>query len=128
MANVPMAQGPAALLRDLQSAHYLLELQLHVAEALGVQLIYTTGLMEANALRVFPLIVRLRNDADLRAGLKYLQVEERIAEQLPDGYANSADVGTDALTAVRFFRRPATPGPAADDTPEPAPETVMGPS
>jgi hypothetical protein len=26
----------------------------------------------------FPLIVRLRNDADLRAGRKYLSVEERI--------------------------------------------------
>jgi hypothetical protein len=110
------------------SAHYLLELQLHVAEALGVQLVYTTGLMEANALRVFPLIVRLRNDADLRAGLKYLQVEERVAQQLPDVYADDADIGTGTLTALRFFRRPATPRPAADDTPEPATETLMGPS
>jgi hypothetical protein len=109
------------------SAHYLLELQLHVAEALGVQLVYTTGLMEANALRVFPLIVRLRNDADLRAGLKYLQVEERVAEQLPDGYADDADVGTGTLTALRFFRRPATPRRAVDDTLEPASET-LGPS
>lgn len=96
------------------SAHYLLELQLHVAEALGVQLVYTTGLMEANALRVFPLIVRLRNDADLRAGLKYLQVEERIAEHLPDRYADDADVGTGTLTALRFFRRPATARSVAD--------------
>jgi hypothetical protein len=102
------------------SAHYLLELQLHVAEALGVQLVYTTGLMEANALRVFPLIVRLRHDADLRAGLKYLQVEDRIAEQLPDGYADDAEVGTGTLSASRFFRRPSAPRPSTEDTPEPA--------
>ena len=102
------------------SAHYLLELQLHVAEALGVQLVYTTGLMEANALRVFPLIIRLRNDADLRAGLKYLQVEDRIAAQLPDGYGDDDEVGTGTLAASRFFRRPATPRPAVDDAAEPA--------
>lgn len=102
------------------SAHYLLELQLHVAEALGVQLVYTTGLMEANALRVLPLIVRLRNDADLRAGLKYLQVEDRIAEQLPDGYADHAELGTGTLSASRFFRRPLAPRPSTDGAPEPA--------
>ncbi|MGH3517019.1 MAG: hypothetical protein ACRDQ7_06290, partial [Haloechinothrix sp.] len=48
------------------SAGYLLELQRAVASALGVQLIYTTGLFDAGALSEFPLIVRLRNDADLR--------------------------------------------------------------
>jgi hypothetical protein len=74
------------------------------------------------------LIVRLRNDADLRAGLKYLQVEERIAQQLPDGYADDADIGTGTLTALRFFRRPAIPRPPADNALEPATDTVMGPS
>lgn len=86
------------------SAGYLLELQLGVARALGVQLIYTTGLFDAGALSVFPLIVRLRNDADLRAGLKYLSVDNqirRVLDQLdpPDG--------TGQLSAVRMFRRPA---------------------
>ena len=50
------------------SATYLLDLQRGVAAALGVQLVYTTGLYEEEALGGFPLIVRLRNDADLRAG------------------------------------------------------------
>jgi hypothetical protein len=50
------------------SAGYLLDLQRAVASALGVQLVYTTGLFDAEALGAFPLIVRLRNDADLRAG------------------------------------------------------------
>jgi len=86
------------------SAGYLLDLQLGVARALGVQLIYTTGLFDAGALSVFPLIVRLRNDADLRAGLKYLSVDNqirRVLDQLdpPDG--------TGQLSAVRMFRRPA---------------------
>ena len=86
------------------SAGYLLELQLGVARALGVQLIYTTGLFDAGALSVFPLIIRLRNDADLRAGLKYLSVDNqirRVLDQLdpPDG--------TGQLCAVRMFRRPA---------------------
>jgi hypothetical protein len=86
------------------SAGYLLELQLTVARKLGVQLIYTTGLFDTNALSVFPLIVRLRNDADLRAGMKYLQVDQAIHSHLP------ALSGDDAaqVTASRVFIRPGT--------------------
>ncbi len=51
------------------SAGYLLDLQLGVADALGVQLIYTTGLFDINALSLFPLIIRLRIDRDLRSGM-----------------------------------------------------------
>jgi len=91
------------------SAGYLLELQLAVADALGVQLVYTTGLFDAGALNVFPLIVRLRNDADLRAGLKYLSVDSTVRRQLaglgePDGTAR--------LDATRVFVRPGEPRPA----------------
>ena len=64
------------------SAGYLLELQFGVARALGVQLVYTTGLFDAGALSAFPLIIRLRNDADLRAGRKYLSVDAQIATAL----------------------------------------------
>ncbi|MFF2554385.1 hypothetical protein ACFVUS_25520 [Nocardia sp. NPDC058058] len=69
------------------SAGYLLDLQRGVAAALGVQLIYTTGLFDAEALAGFPLIIRLRNDADLRAGRKYLSVDARVQamlDELPD--------------------------------------------
>ncbi|MFJ1764604.1 hypothetical protein ACIOD2_30070 [Amycolatopsis sp. NPDC088138] len=84
------------------SAGYLLELQRAVAEALGVQLIYTTGLFDAGALSEFPLIVRLRNDADLRAGRKYLSVDSTVRNSLddlgdPDGVAR--------LSATRMFSR-----------------------
>jgi hypothetical protein len=84
------------------SAGYLLDLQLGVADALGVQLIYTTGLFDINALSLFPLIVRLRNDRDLRSGMAYLTVEDEIRAGLPiDG-----DREPGQITAARFFRRP----------------------
>lgn len=83
------------------SAGYLLELQLTVAKKLGVQLVYTTGLFDLNALSVFPLIIRLRNDADLRAGMKYLRVDDEIRTRLPDPVADDTGV----LTASRLFAR-----------------------
>ncbi|MEV0072865.1 hypothetical protein [Amycolatopsis sp. NPDC050768] len=88
------------------SAGYLLELQRAVAEALGVQLIYTTGLFDAGALAEFPLIVRLRNDADLRAGRKYLSVDSTVRNSLedlgePDGVAR--------LSATRMFAKVSEP-------------------
>jgi hypothetical protein len=85
------------------SAGYLLELQFGVARALGVQLIYTTGLFDAGALSAFPLIIRLRNDADLRAGRKYLSVDDRVARQL--GELDPPD-GSGQVAAARVFRRP----------------------
>jgi hypothetical protein len=85
------------------SAGYLLDLQLGVADALGVQLIYTTGLFDVNALSLFPLIIRLRNDRDLRSGMAYLTVEDEIRAGLP----TDGDPEHGQITAARFFRRPA---------------------
>lgn len=84
------------------SAGYLLELQRAVAEALGVQLIYTTGLFDAGALSEFPLIVRLRNDADLRAGRKYLSVDATLRNALDD---LGAPDGVARISATRVFER-----------------------
>ncbi|MCC2318524.1 hypothetical protein [Cellulomonas chengniuliangii] len=89
------------------SAGYLLDLQLGVAAALGVQLVYTTGLFDTNALSVFPLIVRLRNDRDLRTGMRYLIVEDEIRAQLD---ALGEDDGTGRLTSTRIYRKPVTTG------------------
>jgi hypothetical protein len=85
------------------SAGYLLELQRAVAEALGVQLVYTTGLFDAGALSEFPLIVRLRNDADLRAGRKYLSVDATIRNML-DSLRDPDGVGR--LSTARLFTKP----------------------
>ncbi|WP_255954251.1 hypothetical protein [Streptomyces odontomachi] len=93
------------------NATYLLELQRAVADALGVQLLYTTGLFDTTALAEFPLVIRLRNDADLRAGLKYISVEEHLRPGLPQ-----QDPGEEAIhgeiTATRMYRRPAGARPA----------------
>ena len=76
------------------SAGYLLELQFGVARALGVQLVYTTGLFDAGALNAFPLIIRLRNDADLRAGRKYLSVDARSRGPSTRSTSPTAPVGS----------------------------------
>lgn len=88
------------------NATYLLELQRAVADALGVQLLYTTGLFDTTALAEFPLVIRLRNDADLRAGLKYISVEEHLRPGLPQQDPESETVHGE-ITATRMFKRSA---------------------
>ncbi|MFE7813188.1 hypothetical protein ACFU5P_14700 [Streptomyces sp. NPDC057433] len=88
------------------NATYLLELQRAVADALGVQLLYTTGLFDTTALAEFPLVIRLRNDADLRAGLKYISVEEHLRPGLPRETSEEEAVHSE-ITATRMFKRPA---------------------
>ncbi|MDQ0797597.1 hypothetical protein [Streptomyces sp. B1I3] len=94
------------------NATYLLELQRAVSDALGVQLLYTTGLFDTTALAEFPLVIRLRNDADLRAGLKYISVEEHLRPGLPQQDPEGETVHGE-ITATRMFKRSA-----------PAPETA----
>ena len=92
------------------NATYLLELQRAVSDALGVQLLYTTGLFDTTALAEFPLVIRLRNDADLRAGLKYISVEEHLRPGLPQ-QPQAGEAVHSEITATRMFKRPtpATP-------------------
>ncbi|WP_019546264.1 hypothetical protein [Streptomyces sulphureus] len=87
------------------NATYLLELQRAVADALGVQLLYTTGLFDTTALAEFPLVVRMRNDADLRAGLKYISVEEHLRPGLPQ-QDPSGEVVHGEITATRMYVKP----------------------
>ncbi|MFF8837942.1 hypothetical protein [Streptomyces sp. NPDC015130] len=97
------------------NATYLLELQRAVSDALGVQLLYTTGLFDTTALAEFPLVIRLRNDADLRAGLKYISVEEHLRPGLPQPAGEGESIHGE-ITATRMFRRH-----ASDDTAAPQP-------
>lgn len=87
------------------NATYLLELQRAVSDALGVQLLYTTGLFDTTALAEFPLVIRLRNDADLRAGLKYISVEEHLRPGLPQQAPAGEEVRSE-ITATRMYKRP----------------------
>ncbi|MFF4667286.1 hypothetical protein [Streptomyces sp. NPDC001282] len=93
------------------NATYLLELQRAVSDALGVQLLYTTGLFDTTALAEFPLVIRLRNDADLRAGLKYISVEEHLRPGLPQPDPNGEAVHGE-ITATRMFKRSTATTPA----------------
>ncbi|MCX4849340.1 hypothetical protein [Streptomyces sp. NBC_00893] len=107
------------------NATYLLELQRAVSDALGVQLLYTTGLFDTTALAEFPLVIRLRNDADLRAGLKYISVEEHLRPGLPQQDPNGETVHGE-ITATRMFKRAVTsPGTAGATT---SPGTVPAPA
>ncbi|MFG3204315.1 hypothetical protein [Streptomyces sp. NPDC048192] len=92
------------------NATYLLELQRAVADALGVQLLYTTGLFDTTALAEFPLVIRLRNDADLRAGLKYISVEEHLRPGLPR-QPQAGEAVHSEITATRMFKKPAPATP-----------------
>ncbi|MGW1327387.1 hypothetical protein ACWD64_33160 [Streptomyces antibioticus] len=92
------------------NATYLLELQRAVSDALGVQLLYTTGLFDTTALAEFPLVIRLRNDADLRAGLKYISVEEHLRPGLPRE-PEAGEAIRSEITATRMYKRPATSAP-----------------
>ncbi|MFB7591842.1 hypothetical protein [Streptomyces sp. NPDC056169] len=94
------------------NATYLLELQRAVSDALGVQLLYTTGLFDTTALAEFPLVIRLRNDADLRAGLKYISVEEHLRPGLPQAAGEGESIHGE-ITATRMFRRHASDDPTA---------------
>ncbi|SCD82727.1 hypothetical protein GA0115246_106603, partial [Streptomyces sp. SolWspMP-sol7th] len=96
------------------NATYLLELQRAVADALGVQLLYTTGLFDTTALSEFPLVIRLRNDADLRAGLKYISVEEHLRPGLPK--EPDAEGVHAQIQATRFFERPQEPAERAQES------------
>ncbi|WP_030247142.1 MULTISPECIES: hypothetical protein [unclassified Streptomyces] len=87
------------------NATYLLELQRAVSDALGVQLLYTTGLFDTTALAEFPLVIRMRNDADLRAGLKYISVEEHLRPGLPQ-QPQAGEAVHSEITATRMFKRP----------------------
>ncbi|MFF7258508.1 coiled-coil domain-containing protein [Streptomyces microflavus] len=97
------------------NATYLLELQRAVSDALGVQLLYTTGLFDTTALAEFPLVIRLRNDADLRAGLKYISVEEHLRPGLPQQDPDGETVHGE-ITATRMFKR--STQEAAEQEPE----------
>ncbi|MFI0983126.1 hypothetical protein ACH4SP_39700 [Streptomyces sp. NPDC021093] len=103
------------------NATYLLELQRAVSDALGVQLLYTTGLFDTTALAEFPLVIRLRNDADLRAGLKYISVEEHLRPGLPQQSTEGETIHGE-ITATRMFKRtPLEEAPAETTLAGPAP-------
>ncbi|MFR9792610.1 hypothetical protein ACL07V_28790 [Streptomyces sp. MB22_4] len=90
------------------NATYLVDLQFAMAAALGIQLIYTTGLSDEEVTARFPMCIPLRNDAEARAGLSLIRLDERVRHALvpsprivpddsaavPSGYLHSARLYT----------------------------------
>jgi hypothetical protein len=76
--------------------------------------VYTTGLADDRALAAFPLWIRLRNDADLRAGLKHIRVAQEVRRLLPVSFEDSGTTDhAGTITASRVFLRPAAHGVSA---------------
>ena len=64
------------------SAGFLIEVQRTVAAAAGIQLIYTTGLADLNALRRFPNLIALSNDAARRTMRRYVRANPALLDLL----------------------------------------------
>lgn len=59
------------------SSGFLVDQQMQMATALGMQLIYATAIEDANALDRFPVLVRLRNRQDLTRSMRYVRHDEQ---------------------------------------------------
>jgi len=69
------------------NAGFLIEVQRSVAAAAGIQLIYTTGIADLNALRRFPSVIAMSNDAARRTMRRYVRANPALLELLvpPEG-------------------------------------------
>lgn len=86
------------------SADFLIEKQRAVATALGVQLIYTTGVNDLGALDHFPKLIRLRNDQELRQASRYVHLDSERLNALLAG-RNGSTNGNGYLAAAQLFER-----------------------
>lgn len=91
------------------NAGYLVDIQMEMAAALGIQLIYTTGLSDEDVTSRFPMRIQLRNDAEARSGLSLIRLEDQVRNALiptpriaPDQDA-AEPVGM--LTSARLYRK-----------------------
>lgn len=82
------------------NATYLVTLQRLVAHTSEVQLIYTTGVNDMDAIRLFPVLNRLSNETARRSNLAYVVADPTFLKQL-------APVDGDAalITGTRLVRR-----------------------
>ncbi|MCX4884664.1 hypothetical protein [Streptomyces sp. NBC_00847] len=91
------------------NAGYLVDIQMEMAAALGIQLIYTTGLSDENVSSRFPLHIQLRNDAEARSGLSLIRLEDTVRNALipTPRVAPDQDAPNPAgfLTSARLYRK-----------------------
>jgi hypothetical protein len=106
------SSGALVLDNPLGKASYVgfLDMQRRVAEALGVQLLYTTAVRDLRAVGTFPNVIRCRNVAPASGDRGYVTVSGRAGE----GHGTPIDGMVSSARVVRLDDR-ATNGPAAGD-------------
>ncbi|MGH2898219.1 MAG: hypothetical protein ACRDMZ_06055, partial [Solirubrobacteraceae bacterium] len=72
------------------NATYLVALQRLMAATSDVQLVYTTGVNDMDALRMFPVVTRLTNEAAKRSHLAYVVADEVFLKRLAPADADNA--------------------------------------
>lgn len=82
------------------NATYLVALQRQVARMSDVQLLYTTGVNDLDALRLFPNRVRLTNEAAKRSHLAYVVADETFLKVLAP-----SEGGHTLVTGTRLTKR-----------------------
>ncbi len=76
------------------NATYLVALQRLVAQMSDVQLVYTTGVNDMDALRLFPVVTRLTNEAAKRSHLAYVVADEAFLKRLAPAEGDAIVTGT----------------------------------
>jgi hypothetical protein len=82
------------------NATYLVALQRLVAQMSDVQLVYATGVNDMDALRLFPVVTRLTNEAAKRSHLAYVIADEAFLKRLAPSDGDDA-----IITGARLVRR-----------------------
>ncbi|MFJ3977869.1 hypothetical protein [Streptomyces sp. NPDC090021] len=106
--GLPGGVGTLVLDNPMGKSNYVpfIDLQRTVASTHGVQLVYTTGVEDLDAVGRFPLILRLRNNAhDARSGHRLVQLTERYGDAVSGGVGGAR---ADGIRAARLYRLPLT--------------------
>ena len=82
------------------NATYLVALQRLVAQMSDVQLVYTTGVNDMDALRLFPVLTRLTNETAKRSHLAYVIADEAFLKRLAPVDGDNA-----IITGTRLVRK-----------------------
>lgn len=99
------AAGVGALLLDNPfgnaNAGFLIEVQRTVAAAAGIQLVYTTGIADFSALRHFPNVIALSNDAARRTMRKYVRANPDLLRLLvPEDHSPGGRLSAARVVAI----------------------------
>ncbi|MEH0507384.1 hypothetical protein [Streptomyces scabiei] len=91
------------------NAPYLVDIQTQMAAALGIQLIYTTGLSDETVTARFPATIQLRNDAEARTGLARIRLDDQTRNALIPGPRTAPDTHapepTGYLSSARLYAK-----------------------